>query len=506
MNNSFGGIGSEDISHESGDKRLARAATRLLTGCIFALATVVFLSAGPSPAQAQFVCAQSGGGDGGATAAGGAGAFACGTNASVNGSNSTAIGNNATTGTFFNSTAVGSDAGTTGNAATAVGRESTAAGEGSAFGKSSQATGDKASAFGNTSQALGENSSAFGQAAQATQDNASAFGQSSTASGVGSTAVGVGASASGTNSFAAGFGADAAGTGGIAVGTGAVTGTGVNSMAIGAGAATGNFANAAAFGAGATVTRDNQQVFGTASNTYTMVGITSGASVGAQTGPLSVVTTDANGNLAGNVLVSSLGGNNECVETVQGALSCGTGSSAAGANSTAIGQNANASGNNSSAFGNGATASGENSVALGAGSVAGAANTVSVGAPGAERRITNVAAGVDPTDAVNVSQLSALGANLQSEINSLGRRDQELADGIAISLALAQPIMTANQTFAMRVGWGNFDGSNAIGFSAAGVLNRGYAGPTSSVVLDGGVGMGANENVVAGRAGVTFGW
>ena len=66
--------------------------------------------------------------------------------------------------------------------------------------------------------------------------------------------------------------------------------------------------------------------------------------------------------------------------------------------------------------------------------------------------------------------------------------------------------MTSNQTFAMRVGWGNFDGSNAVGFSAAGVLNRGYAGPTSSVVLDGGIGMGTNESVVAGRAGLSFGW
>ena len=46
-------------------------------------------------------------------------------------------------------------------------------------------------------------------------------------------------------------------------------------------------------------------------------------------------------------------------------------------------------------------------VALGQGSIANLPNTVSVGAPGAERRITNVAAGVNPTDAVNVSQLSA---------------------------------------------------------------------------------------------------
>jgi hypothetical protein len=59
-----------------------------------------------------------------------------------------------------------------------------------------------------------------------------------------------------------------------------------------------NHNNAAAFGNGATVTRANQQAFGTAANTYTMAGITSTASRAAQSGPLEVVTTDANGNLA----------------------------------------------------------------------------------------------------------------------------------------------------------------------------------------------------------------
>jgi autotransporter adhesin len=47
------------------------------------------------------------------------------------------------------------------------------------------------------------------------------------------------------------------------------------------------------------------------------------------------------------------------------------------------------------------------SVALGQGSIANLPNTVSVGAPGAERRIANVAAGVNTTDAVNVGQLEA---------------------------------------------------------------------------------------------------
>ena len=56
-----------------------------------------------------------------------------------------------------------------------------------------------------------------------------------------------------------------------------------------------------------------QQVFGTAANTYTMSGITSGLSRDRQTGPLEVVTTDSAGNLAsdGGLLferMSKLGG------------------------------------------------------------------------------------------------------------------------------------------------------------------------------------------------------
>jgi hypothetical protein len=62
----------------------------------------------------------------------------------------------------------------------------------------------------------------------------------------------------------------------------------------------------AAFGTGAVATRANQQMFGTATNTYTMPGIASAASKAAQSGPTEIVTSDAAGNLATTPL-SSLG-------------------------------------------------------------------------------------------------------------------------------------------------------------------------------------------------------
>lgn len=62
-------------------------------------------------------------------------------------------------------------------------------------------------------------------------------------------------------------------------------------------------------------------------------------------------------------------------------------------------------GQGSVAAGAGAEAQADNSVALGAGSLADRENTVSVGREGGERQITNVAAGTQATDAVNVAQL-----------------------------------------------------------------------------------------------------
>jgi hypothetical protein len=129
------------------------------------------------------------------------------------------------------------------------------------------------------------------------------------------TAVGYEANASGTSSgnVATGIQANASGmgSGNIAIGPLAnASGDFTNNVAIGrestasnnsvavGGSASATFSNSAAFGNGATATRANQQVFGTATNTYTMAGITSAASKAAQSGPTQIVTSDASGNLA----------------------------------------------------------------------------------------------------------------------------------------------------------------------------------------------------------------
>ena len=106
---------------------------------------------------------------------------------------------------------------------------------------------------------------------------------------------------------------------------------------------------------------------------------------------------------------------------------------ASASQATAGGDGAVASGAGSTAIGYHANASGTNSVALGAGSTdGGQANVVSLGAPGAERRLTNVAPGVNGTDGVNLNQLDLLAGAFNDSIRGLVREYQA---GNAVALA-----------------------------------------------------------------------
>ncbi len=88
------------------------------------------------------------------------------------------------------------------------------------------------------------------------------------------------------------------------------------------------------------------------------------------------------------------------------------------------GVDANAQGKDSVAIGSGSIAAADNSVALGTGSVANEENTISVGSSTNQRRITNVAAGVNATDAVNVSQLkSSEAGGVRYDTKADGSRD-----------------------------------------------------------------------------------
>ena len=188
------------------------------------------------------------------------------------------------------------------------------------------------------------------------------------------------------------------------------------------------------------------------------------------------------------------------VASQSGAVAIGYNAQATGDPTVALGSNALASGNNSVALGAGAQVIGNNSVALGAGSVAKVDNTVSVGAPGSERQITNVAPGVNPTDAVNVAQLS----QVATQINQFGAQLNQVASvaysGIAMAGALAAlPQVDPGKTFSISAGVGNYGGYSALSIGASARLYE-------SVVVRFGVSTTTGGSRLLINAGIGYSW
>ena len=103
--------------------------------------------------------------------------------------------------------------------------------------------------------------------------------------------------------------------------------------------------------------------------------------------------------------------------------------------------------------GNAAKAVGNSSVAIGEGSVADQTGTVSVGSAGNERRITNIAAGQAPTDAVNMQQF-------QGGMNEIARNAYS---GTASAIALTMvPEVDATKNLAIGVGTAGYKGYQAV--------------------------------------------
>ncbi|RUR35019.1 hypothetical protein ELY33_00615 [Vreelandella andesensis] len=218
----------------------------------------------------------------------------------------------------------------------------------------------------NNDNAVGVNSLAAGIAASATEENATAIGTSAVASGTGSAAIGYKANAQGANSFALGETSNAIGENSLALGADSTAGTRYTT-ALGRGTlATGQ--GAIALGGG------------TATDAASATG----------TGAIAIGGYGANtsGGAKANVNYSVALGSGAQASASEGDVALGSGSKTATANPV------------TSATVGGTTYGG----------FAGTAPTsvVSVGSVGAERQITNVAAGRitnTSTDAINGSQL-----------------------------------------------------------------------------------------------------
>jgi autotransporter adhesin len=192
------------------------------------------------------------------------------------------------------------------------------------------------------------------------------------------------------------------------------------------------------------------------------------------------------------------------------ASALGTDAYAGGANATALGADTHVGADNGTAVGaqahidpaaQNATAigfnasvgpGGTNSVAIGAGSVANDPNTVSFGSPGNERRLENVAPGIDGTDAVNLNQLESATAREDRAV-------RQAYGGVAMAFALTSVAPTlAPGEQSLVAGVGAFGSQTAFSIKYEARL-------TNHVFIGTGVAAGTN-NGVGGSAGIGFKW
>jgi autotransporter adhesin len=151
-------------------------------------------------------------------------------------------------------------------------------------------------------------------------------------------------------------------------------------------------------------------------------------------------------------------------------------------------------------------------------------NTVSVGAPGAERRVTNVAPGVNGTDAVNVNQLKKVqrqvsrnAANIaknrtmimenRAAIGELDDRVHEYRDKAYSGVAAAATLATLATPSApgktvVNAGVGFYESEGALGVNATHQLGIGKLAE-KRVFVNAGVAVSTEETVL-GRAIAAF--
>ena len=178
-------------------------------------------------------------------------------------------------------------------------------------------------------------------------------------------------------------------------------------------------------------------------------------------------------------------------------IAIGNGAVASGSESIAIGKNTKTTGDSSVAMGSGASATNANAVALGANSTTDRDNTVSVGSTGAERQITNVAAGTQATDAVNVGQLNNAMGNMSNTINNV---DRSAAKGIAAASALniVTPYLPGRTT--LNAGVANYRGYQAVGLGVSRWNEKGTVNYNLGVSTSGG-----NSTIVRAGIGIVLG-
>jgi len=370
-------------------------------------------------------------------------------------------------------------------------------------------------AIGLSSVASNLNSVAVGDGAKATNDDATAIGDSSEASGSDSTAVGQAASATSASSTAVGQGASVSGGGSsTAVGKGATATNSTRSTVNGAFSSADDSVDSSVFGSNSFA---DGATSSTAAGAFSNV---SGTIGGSAYGYNSVVAAGTTGGTASGY--NSFAGANNASSYGSGSNATGVGSIAVGnsdataTNAIAVGTGAQANGNNTTAIGNNANATPIGSAAYGNGAVATLYDQQVFGTNSNTYTMPGITSNLSQQRQSGPLQLATtdINGNLASDNGDTFKAVSRLQAGVAVAMAAETPQITSSQNFGMRVGWGNYlNEANGVAASAIGVVCRGCFSNGDRIAVDGAVGAGWSSyktydsgNVVAGRAGLSWGW
>lgn len=110
------------------------------------------------------------------------------------------------------------------------------------------------------------------------------------------------------------------------------------------------------------------------------------------------------------------------------------------------------------------------------------------------------------SNTANISSNSSNISALQDDNQKQQRQIDENTEGVAMALALKMPDFVADENFGIRLGYGNFEGADALGLSVAGVVGRDTAGKGSRLTIHGGVGRGISKKTVGVTVGGQLTW
>jgi trimeric autotransporter adhesin len=246
-----------------------------------------------------------------------------------------------------------------------------------------------------------------------------------------------------------------------------------------------------------------------------------------QTGPLQLVTTDANGNLASdggalqaqvNTNTTGLAAVGNRVTTIEGTLNTLQGQSTTNTtNITNLGNRVTTvetqTNTNTTSITNlggrvttveGQTATNTRDIAT----VQTQTNTNTAAITTTNQRVTSLDTRMGSAEnrITALEQAPGGSAAMDNRVSKVEQKAKLALEGVAVSLAVADPILRGNEVFGMRMNFGTFGGETALGASLVGVIDQNVFGNGERLAITGGLGIGLSEGNAGGRIGAQLTW